>query len=497
MVENPRELKESVRIPLTPIQVDAFLLYHLFDLLYPQFVNDQQNILDLIVSDFELDNITFGLYLYETSKPGIHSAIKELPKESIVIKQEDLDEIELLFQKLQTFILKEHGVKISCIRVLRKRGIDLINSHCENLKKFTTYEFIESMLELIQVVFENDLFFIHPEPNVLRFFQQAINFLGGLHLSKAFVSFSNFLNSFNTLVIINSPYLPIALKLKKETNTLYKSNLDINLTLLESEKYNFNNKTNEADLQRIQADFDVENIVFLNQTLILQFLTEVFELEIPPDKEKLILLLQKTLFGIRTYDLNWSMFPKPKINNILFRFIIRLFGMNINLKKLSHWAIPNFLFDLCATYIGLNAKILLVLTSETKNNSKLTSTENFLLWVENGSIKQLEHINAPELIAKINQQSLKSVRLDISEQYGFISSIFVVDKILIKELLNSFLLDFHKISIFSLLKIVKLLKNPKYFQLYPEIPPYILLKKKRSIFFLKDLMSIFIDKHEF
>ncbi len=490
-------MKESVKIPLTPIQIDAFLLYHLFDLLYPQFVNDQQNILDLIVSDFELDNVVFGLYLYETSKPGIHSSIKKLPKESIVIKQDDFDEIEILFKKLQLFILKEHGVKISCIRVLRKRGIDLINSHCENLKKLTTFEFIESMLDLIQIVFKNELFSIYPEPNVLRFFQKSITFLNGLRLSKAFALFNNMLNSFNTLVIINSPRLPIALKLKKETKTSYKSNLDINLTLLESEKYNFNNKPHAVDFQRIQGDFDVEKIVFLNQTLFLQFLTEVFELEIPPDKEKLKLLFQKALFGIRTYDLNWSMFPKPKINSILFRFIIRLFGMNINIKKLSHWAIPDFLFDLSATYIGLNANLLLVLTDKIKNSSKQTSTELILFRIENGSIKKLNYINNQELITKTNQQSLESVRLIISEQFGFISNVLMVDKRLIKTILNAFLIDFHKISIFTLLKVIKLLKNPQYFQLYPEIPPYTLLKKKRTISFLKALLSIVIDKHEF
>ena len=228
-IENPREFKESVRIPLTSIEIDAFLLYHLFDLLYPRFINDQQNILDLVVSDFELDNIVFGLYLYETTKPGIHSAIKELPKESVVIKQEDLDDIQELFKRLQAFILKEHDVKISSIRVIRKRGIDLINSHCEKLKKLTTFEFITNMLDLIQLIFENNLFSIYPEPNVLRFFKKFFALLNGFHLSKAYTFLNSLLYSFNTLVIINSSSLPIAFKIKKGNKTSYKSNIDINL----------------------------------------------------------------------------------------------------------------------------------------------------------------------------------------------------------------------------------------------------------------------------
>ena len=497
LVENPRELKESVRIPITPIEIDAFLLYNIFNLLYPRFVNDQQHILDIIVSDFELDNVVFGLYLYETTEPGIHSAIKILPKDSIKVKQEDLDDREKLFNKLQSFILKEHGIKISCMRLIRKRGVDLINSHCEKLNKSTIYEFIVSILDLIQISLEHDLVFIYPEPNFLRFFKNCITFLNGLTLSNIFVFLESLLPSFNSLIIMNSTRLPIALKIRKENNKSYLPEMDIKLKLLESEKYNLNSKTHIPDFKLIQSNFKVEKIVNIDQSAFLLFLLELFEAEMPPNKEKLKLLFQKVLYGIRSYDLYWNMFPKPKVNSILLRFLIRLLGINLNLKKLSHWAIPDFLFDLGDTYIGLNANLLLVLTDNNKDNSKQTSTVLILFRIENGSIKKLDHINDQELITKINQQSLESVRLVISEQFGFISNVLMVDKHLVKTILNAFLIDFHKISIFSLLKVIKLLKNPRYFQLYPEIPPYTLLKKKRSISFLKGLLSIVIDKHEF
>jgi len=497
LVDNPRELKESVRIPITPIEIDAFLLYHLFNLLYPRFVNDQQNILDIIVSDFELENVVFGLYLYETTKPGIHSAIKKLPKDSIKVKQEDLDDREKLFNRLQSFIIKEHGIKISCMRLIRKRGIDLINSQCENLNKSTIYEFAVSILDLIQISLENNLFSIYPEPNFLRFFKNCIPFLNGLRLSNIFAFFESLLPSFNTLLIINSTRWPIALEIRKDNNKSYLPEMDIKLKLLESEKYNLNSKTHIPDFQLIQSDFNVDKIVTIDQNPFLLFLSELFEAEIPINKEKLKLLFQKVLYGIRSYDLNWRMFPRPKLNNILLRFLIRLLGINLNLKKLSHWAIPDFLFDMGATYIGLNANLLLVLTDKSKNKSKQTSAEFILLRIENGSIKKLDHINNQEITTKVKQQSLESVRLILSEKFGFISNVLMVDKHLIKTILNAFLIDFHKISIFTLLKVIKLLKNPRYFQLYPEIPPYALLKKKRSIFFLKDLLSIVIDKHEF
>ncbi|MFX0074366.1 MAG: hypothetical protein ACFE96_02915 [Candidatus Hermodarchaeota archaeon] len=496
LIKDARELKESVRIPLTPIEVDAFLLYHLFEILYPRFVSGQQNILDVIVSNFELDNIIFGLYLYETNKPGIHSKVKVVPKDSIAIKQKDLENIETVFKRFQDFILKEHGVKISCIRLIRKRGIDLINSHCDKLNKITLSESLLSILDLIQIFLENDLFSIYPEPIILRFCKNCVSFLGGLKLSKIFTLFSSLISSLNTFVVLNSPNLPFAMVIKKDNKNSMTSEIDIKLLLLD-EKYNPNNKTPKAYFQLIQSDFHVDNIVNLNQNSIITFLIELFELYLPPNKEEAKLLFQKFLYGIRSYDLVWSMYPELKINNILFRFLIRLFGINMNLRKLSHWAIPEFLYDLGATYIGLNAKILLILTNNNKNGSKHDLTNYIIFKIQNGSIIEMEFIKNQELISKINLQSLKSVKLTLSEQFGFISHVIMMDMKLIQSFLNSLVFDFHKISIFSLLKLVKIFKNPRYFQLYPEIPPYTLLKKKRSITFLKYLLSVFIDKHEF
>ncbi|MHA2287614.1 MAG: hypothetical protein ACXABG_02385 [Promethearchaeota archaeon] len=497
LIEDPRQLKEFIRIPLTSIKIDAFLLYHLFELLYPRFVNDQQNILDIIVSDFEIENIVFGIYLYDTPKLGIHSSIKALPKDSIKITQEELSDNAKLFDRLQAFFLKEHGIKVSCMRIIRKRGIDLINSHCEKLNKVSTFELIISLLDLLQISLERELFSIYPEPNFLRFFKESINILNRVQISKIFLFLYSLMPSFNTLFIMNSTSLPIALKIKKEDIGAPNSELDIKLFLLESNKYNLKNINQVADFKLLQSDFNVDNVVTINQNPLLLFCSELFEAKIPPDKEKLKLLLQKVLYGIRSYDLNWSTFPKPKINNFLLRFLIRLFGINLNLKKLSHWAISEFLFNLVAMYIGLNAKILVILTDKSKNNPKETSNELILLKIEYGVIKKIEYLNNPDLITRINQQSLESIKLIISEQFGFISNVLMLDKQLIKKIIKVFIVEFQKISIGPLLKILKMMRKPQYFRLSPEIPPYTLLKKKGVISFLRSLLSIVIDKHDF
>ena len=91
---------------------------------------------------------------------------------------------------------------------------------------------------------------------------------------------------------MNSTHLPIALKIKKENNKSYLPEMDIKIKLLESEKYNLNNKSHIPDFKLIQSDFNVDNIINLNQNPFLLFLSELFESEIPPNKEKLKLLFQ-------------------------------------------------------------------------------------------------------------------------------------------------------------------------------------------------------------
>ena len=467
----------------------------MFELLYPKFINDQQNILDIVISDFELDNIVFGLYLYETTKSGIHARIKGLPKDSIEIKQDDLRNLDALFNRIQSIIQKDHGIKISSIRLIKKRAIDLMNSHCERFIKSTYYEFIQSLLDIIQILLEQELIFIYPEPNILRFLKSSATLLDGIKFSKVFEFIESIIPSFNALFVINFNNLPILLKIKKENTKSLHPEIELDLNLLENEKYNFNEQNLLPNLRTVQTCFNSDKILSIDQSSLLIFLSELFEMEVPPSKEKVKLIFQKLLYGIRSYDLYWNMVPKPKIANTLVRFLIRLFGINLNLKKLSHWAIPDFIFGLIDTYIGLNANILIILTeqrNETPNSNNL-----MLVRIENGAINKLEYINDKKFLSKVDQESLESIRLSVSEKYGFITTVFKVDKFLIKAVLSAFLINFHKTSLFSILKVLKLLKTPNYFQVYPEIPPYTLIKNRRSFSLLKDVLSIVIDKHEF
>jgi hypothetical protein len=277
-----------------------------------------------------------------------------------------------------------------------------------------------------------------------------------------------------------------------------KSDIEVKLFPIEREDYDVNSLGLLTDIKKAQQAFMVDKVFNINLSVILKFLSELFENEIPFDKEILRLFFQKFLYGIRSYDLHWSMYPKPKIYSTLTRFLIRLLGIDLNLKKLSHWAIPDYIFGLFDTFVGLNAKILLIITSTKKNNDINNQAPiTILLEIEKGSLTKVKNVNKTEQLSGIDNESLDSIRFAYSERFGFITNIIILNKNLIEAILNTFIFKFHKISLFSILKVLKMFKQPQTFRIYPEIPPYSLLKRKNSFFFMKELLKIVIDRHNF
>jgi len=306
------------------------------------------------------------------------------------------------------------------------------------------------------------------------------------------------------LAVLASNQLSFGINLKKTERNKINSDIEIKLLPIEKEHYDLNSYGLLTDAERAQQTFMVENIFSINLNVILEFLSEfileflseLFENEIPFNKEILRLFFQKFLYGIRRYDLLWRMYPKPKTFSPLIRFLIRLLGIDLNLQKLSHWAIPDYIFGLFDTFVGLNAKILFILTSNKKISDINTQTPiTILLEIENGTLTKVKNITAEGLISGNDQESLDALRFAYSERYGFITNIVILNKNLIQTILNTFIFKFHKISLFSILKIIKMLKKPQIFQIYPEIPPYSLLKSRNSLNLPRDT-TIFSTKEQ-
>ncbi|MFW9780692.1 MAG: hypothetical protein ACFFFB_00200, partial [Candidatus Heimdallarchaeota archaeon] len=197
-----KKVEKKVRIPLTPIEIEPFVLYHMFEFLYPALINDQQNILDLVTSDDGSE--VLNLYLYETRKAGIHESVKHLPADFIRFRRKDLEDIERFYNRIMEGIIKNEGLRVSSIRVFKKRAIDYINNYCLDIEELPFDALVMNVLELIQKLIEQDLVNIYPEPYTIKFIRDLLSFLNGIRLKKVFELFYKVLPEFNIALIVKS-----------------------------------------------------------------------------------------------------------------------------------------------------------------------------------------------------------------------------------------------------------------------------------------------------
>ncbi|MFX1497537.1 MAG: hypothetical protein ACFFBH_08425 [Promethearchaeota archaeon] len=488
LVENPEDLSEQVRIPFTPINIEGYLLYYLFNLLYPKFINDQQNILDLIISDYDIENKILAIYLYITKNAGIHESVELLPKDLFKVDQSDLKDLDNLYNKIQSQILEQKQIKVSLIRIFKKRGIDLINTYCSNLEKTPNLDFIIFFLDLFQKLIQEDLIYLLPEPNILSFFKGIFNIFSNFKVSQLGQLIKILLPDFITTVVFHSEELTFLSIINKTNN----SEISIDLKTINELNLELTDHLSKDRLQIIQKKCNSESIFSFRQEQLLELFLELVDLQFPIKKEYFKLMLQKIIFGIRSFEIHWNLLPRPKIYNTLIRFLLRLIGLNINFKKFSHWAIPDFLFNIFDTYFGLNSNVLIILTDDNK-----IFTKNFLmLEIYNSSLIKTRLIDNSEF-SKNKIESLEPIKYHILEKYGCFPIIIKVDKALIQKIMRCFFFKYYKIKPLSLLSIVKMIKKDEFFQITPKLPPYQLLKRKGPFSLLKLLLSIVIDKHEF
>jgi hypothetical protein len=198
--------------------------------------------------------------------------------------------------------------------------------------------------------------------------------------------------------------------------------------------------------------------------------------------------------------------PQPKVYNSLRRFLVRLFGLNLNLKKVSHWAIPEMTFNAIQSYLGLNSKILIIITdigkfkkTKSLNSSLLTKGFKYALIfeLENGTVKNIAPIDKIEVFPDNKFAGYEDLRVRFSDKFGYISAIINVDKLVLKEIIGSFGSQLSKVRPFTKFKALKLLKNRIYFNIYPELPPFRVIRDISIKQLVKTFLPIFIDKHEF
>ena len=490
---------EILRIPMSPLEVDGYIIYNLFKLLYPKFISDQQNTLDLILSDD--DTSILNAYLYQTKIPGIFQSYQKLPNDFIKSKKLNLEDLRSTFNNIQSTIKKRENTRISSIRFFKKEAIDFINNFCNSIENMDLTLFHIKILDLIQDLITKNLFFLYPKPNIIEFLEKLFHITNGIRLSSIFDLLFQLLPEMENVLILNSNIFDLIILIKKNKK-------DLEIKLHNSLEYGIEkDKLSIPEfLNLVKKKFDYKNVYFLNLDDLISFLIELFEMEFPPRLDFLELMCQKFFFAIRNFENSWYKIPKPKIYNTLRRFLVRLLSINLNPKKISHWQIPNLFFTLLKSDFGLNHKILIILTdlnrlkkNKNKNTNFLKNSFKscFLIDIKQKTIKNIIPIDINKVLSETIENDNKKLRLTLSKEYGFISQVINLDISIIKNILKNSPSDLSKLRPFSRSKILKLLKNKHYFNMEPESPIFKTFKDSSNMSFVKLLLPIFIDKHEF
>ena len=496
---------KKVKIPLTPIEIEPHVLYHLFEALYPKFINSQQNIVDVVISDDEKD--IQSLFLYETKKAGIHESIEKLPLNLIKFKKKHLGDIGRVYNRIAERILKKKGLRVSSIRLLKERAVEYINEYHAEINEIPITPLIKKALDVLQKLLEEELFYIYPEPKPLKYIKTFILFLNQIRLKELFQLIYNLLPEFNLSFILGSKELMIILRLQKKIlSTQVEPYLDFKIMSPNELGVNLEGMDKNEMLEIVKERLNTDKAYYLNQTDIITCLTELFPLLVNLKNENLQLFFQKVLFLYRSYNKRWAMAPKPIVYNNILRFLFRILGFNLNLRKLSHWAIPDFFSNLIGYNLGLNFKVLLIFTNEGKFKSLKVSQSNYLekttkylllVEVENKIVKKISSLKKEEIITNGDTQTLKSLWVQLSKKHGFISTIVVLNMYFIEYLVQNFIFKHSRFRLFSKIKAIKMLRNKRYFHMFPELPVYKLIQAKGAFSLFKLLLPIFIDKHEF
>jgi hypothetical protein len=505
LVDKFKIAERKIRIPLTPIEVDPYLLYHIFKIFYPKFINDHNNILDIIISNDGKNVISS--YLYKTKKAGIHESIEKLPHDIFKFHKKDLEDINKFYSRILDGLVKKKGIRISSIRMFKERAIEYINQYCVDIEDTPFDLLLSEACDLIQKLFEQELFTIYPEPNLFRYLKESIEFLNGNQLSHLFRLIYAILPEFNIAFIFGAQDLTIILHLQKiEVSKLDSPYLRIKLITIDELGINTDDINKNEIAELVQQHLQTEKTYYLNQVDLISLLTELINLPVKLKEENLELLLQKILFGLRSFEHHWHLSPRPIIYNNLLRFFLRLFGFNLNLRKISHWAIPDLIINLFRNNFGLNSKILVIISDISLikkpnfNNFKYlekAAKHLFIVEIENSTIIKINSVKKEDLFTNKQFESFESIRLSFSEKYGYLSNIVILDKLLLQNLIKHFIFEHSKIAPRSKIRTLKMFKEQKFFYMFPELPPYKLIQKKGTISLIKLLIPILIDKHEF
>ncbi len=495
----------KVRIPTTPLEINASLLNILVSKFYPNFVNDKEHVLDIIISNDK--KIIKEIYLHLIDKNGNHYQVKKIERNIYTLKDQDLNNFEEIFNNFQNILREKEGITISGLRLYTEDAINLINSLINAIDTVDIKTYLNHLCHTFYKILGKDMFYIYPEPSFIIFFKKLLKFLNFIESSKIFTAIYGLFPKFNISITFALKELLFSILIEKSASNNKKNEIKIedmyefDINILEEPEIDYDLKeiNPKEFLKKLNRKYNLNNSYYFNLEQFLNYINDLIESDFPLNQGRFSLLLQKLLYGYKSYEINWYSYPRPIVYNFFVKFFSRLVGFNINLKKISYWAIPELFINIFNSLWGLSNKIVILLTdvesiSRDKRNNhpflKEAFSNAYLLEFFNGKLTKIQLLDKSDIFIDNQLNSLEIIRNRLSSKLGYISSVFSIDKHLINLIIKNFLFNMSRFNPFSKLKTLKKFKNPIFFNIYPNISLFQKLK-------IRKLLPIIIDKFEF
>jgi hypothetical protein len=358
-------------IPFFPIQMNPYNYNRLLSAFGYIIHGENATFIEILHDSDKIIQLTF----VRSDDEGNFIEVIEDVLPNLKLEFAQIANLESLFDIIKSEIVKLYNVDIGAIRLYH---IDLIKAvtdfslkvneiNDKSSKNLGYTDIIQTGLELLFNVLQNDWFMVYPDIPMFTFFKELI---------KKYPDIVNLLKDLKVPKgILSNNKLSITLRGENWYITLIIEILDDHIRIEARPPFEFGPVDNSKEyywtdlMKSINEKYQTSEMgispnYLIDANWIAEFLFEIFESKIPFDESRLKYLMQKLFFGYKKIENVWDVAPRPAVYNEMVRYIIRLMGYRINPRKLSYWSLPDLLMFTLVKNFGSNYRLTFLIGPE-------------------------------------------------------------------------------------------------------------------------------------
>lgn len=541
---------EFVKVPFFPLRLNPYI-FSRFNSIFSTLINGGNgNSIEIIYN--EVNQEILDIKLIKTDNDGNILEFIHNPLPKLDMKYSMINDSENLFRILKKEILALHFTEIGFVKIIDSIYLESILDLLEKEKEKKENDHLICLFERAQIFFnflKKKKIRFYPDQTFFTFFEKFMATYGNPQNFFSIIK-SYFINGKLSVTLKNENWYNTFISDEETAGEIFnisaKTPFDLGSIDIE-DLYKW-----EKLLKKIHDKYNTDHNIKLNYLLDLDWISEllndIIESEIPFNENRIKFIFQKLLFGIKSIELTWDVYPKPLVYNDAIRFFLRILGFHINPRKISYWSLPDLVSFFFKNNFGSNYKMLVLIKDEMNTNSggsssdrneesgKIEKIKGFIINISDSKLYKINTIDMEEIkqiqdllildsektvdddlvehdqIKEISnfknrwkeittfKSNIHEIHKKFSSKYGFLTEIIYIDNKLLKELFQFFLFDANSKNPFKMFKFIRILnrlKKTEFFYCFPEFPFFKYFKKMGSIRLIRQISPILFDLKEF